>query len=47
MKILRAEEKKLRRSYGSDDASEDGEDGVDTISDTLLIPMSAMPGVTI
>ena len=30
MKILRAEEKKLRRSF-TGDASEDGEDGVDTI----------------
>lgn len=41
MKILRAEEKKLRRSYGSGSASED-EDGVEKSSDTVL-SLDALP----
>ena len=35
MRILRAEEKRIRRSYGSDNTSED-EDGAEKISDTVL-----------
>ena len=41
MKILRAEEKMLRRSYGSDGASED-EDGEEKTSDAVL-SLDAMP----
>ena len=41
MRILRAEEKRLRRSYGSDNTSED-EDGAEKISDTVL-SLDAMP----
>ena len=41
MRILRAEEKRIRRSYGSDNTSED-EDGAEKISDTVL-SLDAMP----
>ena len=41
MRILRAEEKRIRRSYGSDNSSED-EDGAEKISDTVL-SLDAMP----
>lgn len=41
MKILRVEEKRLRRSYGSDSASED-EDGAEKNSDPVL-SLDAMP----
>ena len=41
MRILRAEEKRIRRSYGSDNTSED-EDGAAKISDTVL-SLDAMP----
>lgn len=41
MKILRAEEKKLRRSYGSGSTSED-EDGEEKSSDTVL-SLDALP----
>lgn len=41
MKILRAEEKKLRRSYGSSSISED-EDSEDRFSDTVL-SLDALP----
>ena len=43
MRILRAEEKRIRRSYGSDNTSED-EDGAEKISDTVL-SLDAMPEV--
>ena len=36
MRILRAEEKRIRRSYGSDNTSED-EDGAEKISDTVPV----------
>ena len=41
MRILRAEEKRIRRSYGSDNTSED-EYGAEKISDTVL-SLDAMP----
>ena len=41
MRILRAEEKRIRRSYGSDNTSED-ENGAEKISDTVL-SLDAMP----
>ena len=41
MRILRAEEKRIRRSYGSDSTSED-EDGTEKSSDTML-SLDAMP----
>ena len=41
MRILRAEEKRIRRSYGSDNTSED-EDGAEKNSDTVL-SLDAMP----
>ncbi|MFR1826659.1 MAG: hypothetical protein ACLSXD_07975 [Lawsonibacter sp.] len=41
MRILRAEEKRIRRSYGSDNTSED-EDGAEKLSDTVL-SLDAMP----
>ena len=41
MRILRAEEKRIRRSYGSDNTSED-EDGAEKISDTVL-SLDAIP----
>ena len=41
MRILRAEEKRIRRSCGSDNTSED-EDGAEKISDTVL-SLDAMP----
>ena len=41
MRILRAEEKRIRRSYGSDNTSED-EDGAEKLSDTVL-SIDAMP----
>ena len=41
MRILRAEEKRIRRSYGSDNTSED-EDGAEKISD-IIIHMIAQP----
>ena len=41
MRILRAEEKRIRRSYGTDNTSED-EDGAEKNSDTVL-SLDAMP----
>ena len=41
MKVLRAEEKKLRRSYGADSTSED-EDGEEKSSETVL-SLDALP----
>lgn len=41
MRILRAEEKRIRRSYGSDNTSEE-EDGAEKLSDTVL-SLDAMP----
>ena len=43
MRILRAEEKRIRRSYGTDNTSED-EDGAEKNSDTVL-SLDAMPDV--
>ena len=41
MRVLRAEEKRIRRSYGSDSTSED-EDGAEKKSDTVL-SLDAIP----